>query len=77
MTIDFPEFIRPPRLSTDGGILLGIRLLKSKPADLDVNEKRALRGVRLGERARRRALRGRRCGPRDAARRQGARAAPA
>lgn len=46
MTIDFPEFIRPPRLSTDGGILLGIRLLKSKPADLDDNEKRALRGVR-------------------------------
>ncbi len=46
VTIDFSEAIRPPRLSTEGGVLLGIRLLKSKPIDLDKTEKRALRAVR-------------------------------
>ena len=40
VTIDFSEAIRPPRLSTEGGVLLGIRLLKSKPIDLDKIEKK-------------------------------------
>lgn len=46
MTIEFIDFIRPPRLSTEAGILLAIRLLNSKPVDLDEAEKRALRSVR-------------------------------
>jgi len=46
VTIEFIDFIRPPRLSTETGILLAIRLLNSKPVDLDEAEKRALRSVR-------------------------------
>lgn len=46
MTIEFHESIRPARLDADGGVLLGIRLINSKPADIATHEKRALKRVR-------------------------------
>lgn len=46
MPIEFHEYIRPTRLDADGGVMLGVRLIKSKPSDMSAAEKRALKRVR-------------------------------
>ena len=43
---EFHEYVRPARLDAAGGVLLGVRLIKSKPADIAPHEKRALKRVR-------------------------------